>query len=56
MLIDKMLTNRALVYYTGYRNVVRLEDLAPMVAGTPLTRYYIFIRKSRKTPSFRAEI
>ena len=49
-LIDKMLTNRALVYYTAYRNVVRLEDLAPVVAGTPPTKYYIFIKLTKRAP------
>jgi|SRR5471030_1743838 len=54
-LVDEMLTTNRRVYYTDKDNIVRIDWVAPIVAGTKPEQYYLFMKVEKKTPKGEAK-
>jgi hypothetical protein len=54
-LIDDMLQTNRRVYYTHRDNIVRIDWVAPIVAGPAPEQYYLFMKMEKKTPEGQAK-
>jgi hypothetical protein len=49
--IDKMLTSSGRIHKTKKKNIVRIDWVAPVVPGAPVTEYFVFMKLEKREPA-----
>jgi hypothetical protein len=49
--IDKMLTSNGHIHKTQKKNIVRIDLVAPVVPGAPVTEYFVFMKLEKREPA-----